>query len=647
MEDTIIVLSDREKVRSRPGMYIGDNDKLGLMTIVREIIDNAYDEYTNYPDKTKPIEITLYDDNSFKVRDYGRGLSPYMSSKHHEIEERLAFNRIGAGGKFLENRDKNGNTFSAGLHGTGASATNFMSEYFNVTIYKDGKIFYDEYVDGGQPNIKVTGNSLPVRGKTDETGTEIHFKPDKTVLTETKIDAQMVHKYLMRMSYLHPKLTVTFNNLRDETSVTYYSENGLLDYIYDLSDGDKFIIEPFTFDGEMQTTVLNTKVTMKLNMALGFSLESNALYAFTNDAYNSLGGEHVNGFKHGLIKLLKYYYNEFATKLHTPQSQIAFINKVNNTKNPLDNLNASAVLNNVYAIIDFKHTNPILHPQTKDRLASKEASPMVEQFVLMKSKTYLDKHPGGVQKLLDHYLKIIYQNVKNKEQSIKLKPKEEKTLKSSKLAEAKTHGANSELFLVEGDSAAGSLKTNRDSSYQAILPLRGKVLNAERATTAKIYQNTELTTLIATLGCSFGKYYNYDKLRYGKIIIATDQDDDGLHIRTLLLTFFAKYMPELLINGNIYYLDTPLFVNTLANKEVYTYSLKEQQQLLKSAKVKEVSRNKGLGELSHKQVIDTILNSHTRRLTQIKVDDIDEFTQVVSSLMGSDTSHRKLLLESW
>ena len=265
MTDSIIVLSDRDKVRQRPGMYIGDNAKLGLETIVREIFDNAVDEYPNYPDKTKPITVVLHSDNSVTVRDYGRGISPYESSKHPgKIEERLAYTLIGAGGKFEQNRDQNGNKFSGGLNGTGSSATNFMSEYFDVTIYRDGQIFHDRYEDGGKPVVKLVNGQLPheKQEKPFTTGTKITFKADKRVLTTTHVDSDKLEQIFEQTAYLNPGLAIEFKNERDgDTDFTrYYSEKGLLGYIKKLTDEDEvsddLLIKPFEVSGEAQAASL-------------------------------------------------------------------------------------------------------------------------------------------------------------------------------------------------------------------------------------------------------------------------------------------------------------------------------------------------------------------------------------------------------
>ena len=660
MSDDILLLSDRDKVRQRPGMYIGDNDKLGLATIVREVIDNAVDEYPNYPDKSKPIEVILHGDNSVSVRDYGRGISPYKSTKPEakgEIQERLAYTRIGAGGKFDQNRSQNGNQYSAGLNGTGSAATNFMSEFYDVTIWRDGYKFHDRFEDGGKPVVKLdkTGNLPKEKLKKPETGTLIHFKADKTVMTATKVDASILEHYFTQTTYLNPGLTMMFKNERDgdEEFTVYHSENGLLDYVDHLStdeDGKQveWLIKPFVVSGASEEEVLNKHISMEANIAVGFPKnDSSAIEAFTNGVYNSLGGTHVNGVFSGLVKLLRHYYTEFQADIDSKnKKEIALIKKTFNTEDIMSLIKTRDISKKAYIVIDFKHSSPVLQPQTKDKLASLEAKTAAEEILFNNAQFYLDKNINVIQNLINTLIKELYEKAKEKQADVKQDESVAKLLVSTKLAATRHIGPKAELFIVEGDSAAGTLKANRDSNYQAILPLRGKVLNSQKATSQKVLDNLELSTLIATLGCGFGDNFDITKLRYGKIIIATDQDVDGLHIRCLLLTFFMNYMPELILQGYVYFLDTPLFVNEMKGKnqkDIYTYSDAEQAEVMKKyrGKIADTLRNKGLGELSEAQAIETILEEKTRKLTRLIVNDEDEVYALIDLLMGDNTQGRK------
>lgn len=659
MADSIIVLSDRDKVRQRPGMYIGDNGKLGLETIVREIFDNAVDEYPNYPDKTKPITVILHSDNSVTVRDYGRGISPYESTKHPgKIEERLAYTLIGAGGKFEQNRDQNGNKFSGGLNGTGSSATNFMSEYFDVTIYKDGKIFHDRFEDGGKPVVKLVGGKLPSKKQTKPftTGTEITFKADSTVLTTTQVDSDKLEQIFEQTAYLNPGLAIEFKNERDgDTDFTrYYSEDGLIGYIKKLTDEDEvsddLLIKPFEVKGTAQAENLGHKVDMEAEIAFAFAKsDTGDSEAFTNGVYNHLGGTHLAGFYDGLLKLLRHYYTAFEDIMKSKyRRQIDLILKVTKSKDMQRLFNKRELSPRTYVVLNFKHSNPILRPQTKDELVSPEAKKAVSDIFYTHAMHYFDRNVKAVQTILGYIIKDLYEKAKDDDADAKLSRKEQKLAVSTKLAAARDvgPGKGAELILVEGDSAAGSLKENRDADYQAILPLRGKILNVQKSTLSRALANQEIATIFSVLGAGYGKNYDDNKLQYDKVIICTDADVDGAHISVLLQTLFLKYLPGLMENGHVYRMITPLFVNTMKNgKEVYTYDDHEQEDFLKKNKGKftEVNRNKGLGELTKKQVIETILTPKTRHMQQIVIDDEDTAYDTVEGLMGTNVAIRKKL----
>lgn len=659
MADSIIVLSDRDKVRQRPGMYIGDNGKLGLETIVREIFDNAVDEYPNYPDKTKPITVILHGDNSVTVRDYGRGISPYESTKHPgKIEERLAYTLIGAGGKFEQNRDQNGNKFSGGLNGTGSSATNFMSEYFDVTIYKDGKIFHDRFEDGGKPVVKLISGKLPNKKQTKPftTGTEITFKADSTVLTTTQVDSDKLEQIFEQTAYLNPGLAIEFKNERDgDTDFTrYYSEDGLIGYIKKLTDEDEvsddLLIKPFEVKGTAQAENLGHKVDMEAEIAFAFAKsDTGDSEAFTNGVYNHLGGTHLAGFYDGLLKLLRHYYTAFEDIMKSKyRRQIDLILKVTKLKDMQRLFNKRELSPRTYVVLNFKHSNPILRPQTKDELVSPEAKKAVSDIFYTHAMHYFDRNVKAVQTILGYIIKDLYEKAKDDDADAKLSRKEQKLAVSTKLAAARDigPGKGAELILVEGDSAAGSLKENRDADYQAILPLRGKILNVQKSTLSRALANQEIATIFSVLGAGYGKNYDDAKLQYDKVIICTDADVDGAHISVLLQTLFLKYLPGLMENGHVYRMITPLFVNTMKNgQEVYTYDDHEQEDFLKKNKGKftEVNRNKGLGELSKRQVIETILTPKTRHMQQIVIDDEDNAYDTVEGLMGTNVATRKKL----
>lgn len=652
MSDTIILLSDRDKVRERPGMYIGDTSELGLETIVREVIDNAYDEYSNYQNPEDPIRVILHKDNSVTVEDYGRGISPYESKANPgQIEERLAFTRIGAGGKMRANRKANNSQFSAGLNGTGAAATNFASEFFDVTIYKEDGIYHDRYENGGIPAIELKNGKLPHKANpTNRTGTVIHFKPDPTFLRVTKISAGTLKHFFNQMQYLHPGSTLIFENERDDETITYHSEEGLVDYLKLIAkDDDKSDLagKLVSLSGDGSAQVMGNEVNMRLNLAMGLSKKENGrVLAFTNTTYNKLGGTHESGFYAGCLDLLRHYYKTFKNEIDNRNKvRINLILEVNKVTELEKLFKRKHVEDRFYAVIDLKHDDPELQPQTKDKLVSSEVTKFVSELVFTKGLHGFDKQIAVVQQMIDSIIKELWEKAKETTSNVKIDEKDAKLYTSSKLAAAKTRKPEeAEIFLVEGDSAAGSIKSNRDPKFQAVLPLRGKILNVEKATIERALANTEISTFFAALGAGFGANFDIEKVKYHKIIIATDQDVDGLHIRVLLLTLIARYAKELITKGYVYFLETPLFVNELKNgEEHFVYDDATQTEFLKKnrSRIKKVHRNKGLGELEKRQVETTILNPETRRLIQCQIEDDDLFERHIKQLMGNDVAARR------
>ena len=658
MSDTITLLSDIDKVRESPGMYIGDNDRLGMNTIVREILDNAKDEYPNFPDKTKPIIVTIMPHNIVSVRDYGRGISPYPSEKEEGwIEERLAFTRMGAGGKFRDDRERNGNRFSGGLHGTGACGTNAMSEWFEVEIWKDGRYYKDRYEEG-IPVTELVNGLLPSEPTVPgETGTCVTFKVSNKWMRTTKVDIQHLKSIMQNAAYLNPGLRLILRNVRDsEEEIAFYSENGILDYIKELikdDDGNPVscLMKPFCVHGKAEAESMGKKIQMEANIAVTFARgENSASKTFTNGIENPAGGTHLKGFYQGLIELLKHYYEEFQSEfggsLKTQLELIKNVNKLASVGDVFNLIKPRSVAKKTYVIIDFKHDAPDLRPQTKDELWSPEARPAVADIFFTKARLYFDQHITAVQDLITFLIKDLYETAQNENTSVNISKTETKLLMSTKLAAAKSKDAKKcEIFLVEGDSAGGGCKENRDSRYQAVLPLRGKILNARKTTLARMLNNPEITTMILAFGTGIGSKYDESKLRYDKIIITTDADVDGTHIAILLITFFWTYMPDLIRNGHVYILESPLYVNVLKNKKgtYYTYSEEEQTEWIDKHRrsVAEVQRNKGLGELEKQQVVEASLTPETRRLSRLIIEDEEKFELILDRMMGRDVTARK------
>lgn len=658
MSDTITLLSDIDKIRESPGMYIGDNDRLGMNTIVREILDNAKDEYPNFPNKNKPIIVTVMPHNVVSVRDYGRGISPHPSQKVKGwLEERLAYTRIGAGGKFRDDREKNGNRFAGGLHGTGACGTNAMSEWFEVEIWKDGRYYKDRYEEG-IPVTKLENGLLPsIPAADNATGTCVTFKVSKKYMRTTKVDVQHLKAIMQDAAYLNPGLHLILRNERDcEDDIEFYSENGLMDYMKELirdEDGNPIscLMKPFHIHGTAEADVMGRNVKMEADIVMTFARgENSAVKAYTNGIENSSGGTHVKGFYQGLIDLLKHYYTEFQSEFSSSmKSQLELIktvNKLSSVNDVFTLIKPRSVAKKTFVIIDFKHDAPILRPQTKDELASQEAKPAVADIFFKKAGLYFDQHITAVQNLIEYLIKDLYETSKNENTTMTVTKTETKLLLSTKLAAAKSNDPKKcEIFIVEGDSAGGGCKKNRDSRYQAVLPLRGKVLNAKKTTLAKMLNNAEIKTMIIAFGTGIGSKYDESKLKYDKIIITTDADVDGVHIAVLLITFIWTYMPDLIRNGHVYVLESPLYVNVLKNHKGthYTYTEEEQAEWIDKNRrsVSDVQRNKGLGELDDEEVIETILTPETRRLTQLVVEDEDTFEMILERMMGKDVAARR------
>ena len=617
--DSITVLEGLEAVRKRPGMYIGGVGNKGLNHLIYEIVDNAVDEHlAGYCDK---IWVTLEADGSCTVKDSGRGI-PVEMHKKGVSAERVVFTTLHAGGKF----DNNAYKTSGGLHGVGSSVVNALSAHMDVKVYKNGQIHHDAY-ERGIPTVELVDGLLPVLGKTRSTGTEINFLPDGEIFEKTRFKADWLKSRLHETAYLNPKLMIFYENKRpgEEESITYHEPEGIIAYVKEVNKGKIPIHEPIYFKSE--TDGIEAEIAFQFVDAF----EENIL-GFCNNIFTQEGGTHLVGFKTRFTPLINSYAKELG---------------ILKDKDP--NFTGADTRNGMTAIVAIKHRDPIFEGQTKTKLASADATKAVFSITGDKLQHYFDRNVETLKAIIGCA-----------EKSAKIRKAEEKAKtnmltkskfsfdSNGKLANCESKDAEKcEIFIVEGDSAGGSAKTARNRLYQAILPIRGKILNVEKASMDKVLANAEIKTMINSFGCGFSEGYGNDfdisKLRYNKIILMTDADVDGSHIDTLLLTFLYRFMPELIYNGHVYIAMPPLYkVIPSRGQEQYLYDDKELERYKKSHTGEfRLQRYKGLGEMDPEQLWETTLDPERRVLKQVEIEDARMASEVTEMLMGSDVPPRR------
>ena len=617
--DSITVLEGLEAVRKRPGMYIGSVGTKGLNHLIYEIVDNAVDEHlAGFCDT---IWVTLEADGSCTVKDSGRGI-PVEMHKKGVSAERVVLSTLHAGGKF----DNQAYKTSGGLHGVGSSVVNALSAHMDVKIYKNGFIHHDAY-ERGIPTVELENGLLPVLGKTRQTGTEINFLPDDEIFEKTRFKADWLKSRLHETAYLNPGLTIYYKNARasEKEEITYHEPEGIVAYVKELNRGKTVIHEPIYFKKELDQ--------IEVEVAIQFvdAFEENIL-GFCNNIFTQEGGTHLVGFKTRFTQLINSYARELG---------------ILKEKDP--NFTGADNRNGMTAIVAVKHPDPIFEGQTKTKLASADATKAV--FTVSGD-------------LLSHYFDRNLETLKAiigcAEKSAKIRKAEEKAKtnmltkskfsfdSNGKLANCESRDAElCEIFIVEGDSAGGSAKTARNRKYQAILPIRGKILNVEKASMDKVLANAEIKTMINTFGCGFSEGYGNDfditKLKYNKIILMTDADVDGSHIDTLLLTFLYRFMPELIYNGHVYIAMPPLYkVIPSRGQEQYLYDDKELERYRKNHTGDfRLQRYKGLGEMDPEQLWETTLDPERRVLKRVEIEDARMASEVTEMLMGSEVPPRK------
>lgn len=626
----IQVLEGLEAVRKRPAMYIGDVGVKGLHHLVWEVVDNSIDEaLAGYCDE---IFVTIEKDNSITVVDNGRGIPTDMHEKEKRSALEVVMTVLHAGGKF----DKNTYKVSGGLHGVGVSCVNALSDPLHVTVYREGKVFEQEYSRG------IPKYSVRVVGESDTSGTTVHFKPDPEIFQITEYNYETVSTRLRELAFLNPGITLHLKDVRDMDETgnarqdTFHSEGGLREFVeYIDSNREKLIPAPIYIE--------NTKSEVPVQVAMSYNTSfSENLVSYVNNINTHEGGTHVAGFRRALTRTLKAYADK---------SGLLEKAKVD--------ISGDDFREGLTAIISVKVAEPQFEGQTKTKLGNTEAMGSVDTAVGEVLQHFLEENPREAKLIVNKVILAAQARIaaRKAREMVQRKNVLSGTGLPGKLADCSSADpAISELYLVEGDSAGGSAKQGRDRNFQAILPLRGKILNVEKAQEHKIYENEEIKNMITALGVSFGtaddeKALNLTKLRYHKIIIMTDADVDGSHIRTLILTFFFRYMRELIEQGYVYIALPPLYLLKRGKEERYCWNEEERDRFIKemSKDGKEdsvnVQRYKGLGEMNPEQLWTTTMDPNTRTLKLVNIESAAEADHLFSMLMGDEVAPRREFIE--
>ena len=619
---SITVLEGLEAVRKRPGMYIGSVSTKGLNHLIYEIVDNSVDEHL--AGFCSEIKVTLEADGSATVSDNGRGIPVGMHEKGISAE-RLVFTTLHAGGKF----DNNAYKTSGGLHGVGSSVVNALSTRLTVRVKTGGFIYEDQY-ERGNPVIELVDGLLPVVGKTRESGTTINFLPDDTIFDKTRFKEDEVKSRLHETAYLNPNLTIVFEDKRKESAekVTFHEPEGIIGFIKDMNKSKETVHDVIYFSGESEG--------ISVEVALQYVNEFHEIVlGFCNNIYNSEGGTHLTGFKSIFTNVI----NNYARELNILKEKDA-------------NFTGADVRNGMTAVVSIKHPDPRFEGQTKTKLDNQDAAKVVSKVTGDEIVRFFDRNLETLKNIIGCAEKAAKIRKTEEKAKTNLLTKQKFSFDSNgKLANCESKDPSKcEIFIVEGDSAGGSAKTARDRNYQAILPIRGKILNVEKASIDKVLANAEIKTMINAFGCGFSEGYGNDfdisKLRYDKIVIMTDADVDGSHISTLLLTLFYRFMPELIYEGHVYLAMPPLYkAMPSKGKEEYLYDDKALERYRKTHKGPfTLQRYKGLGEMDADQLWETTLNPETRMMKLVEIEDARMASEVTELLMGTDVPPRKAFI---
>ena len=620
--ENITVLEGLEAVRKRPGMYIGSVSAKGLNHLIYEMVDNSVDEHL--AGFCSEIQVILEKDGSATISDNGRGVPVDMHQKGVSAA-RLVYTTLHAGGKFDDSAYKT----SGGLHGVGSSVVNALSVYMDVKISRDGYIHHDRY-ERGIPVVELENGLLPKIGKTKKTGTTVNFLPDDQIFEKTRFRAEEVKSRLHETAYLNPELTIRFEDRRKEPeeAVVYHEPDGIIGFIRDLNSKKETLHDPVFFSGESE----GIKVEAVFQYVNEF--HENVL-GFCNNIYNAEGGTHLTGFKTTFTTVM----NQYARELGILKEKDA-------------NFTGADVRNGMTAIISIKHPDPRFEGQTKTKLDNPDASRAVSKVTGEEIILFFDRNLDTLKTVLSSAEKAAKIRKTEERAKTNLLTKQKYSFDSNgKLANCESRDPKKcEIFIVEGDSAGGSAKTARDRNFQAILPIRGKILNVEKASIDKILANAEIKTMINAFGCGFSEGYGNDfdisKLRYDKIIIMADADVDGAHISTLLLTLFYRFMPDLIYEGHVYIAMPPLYKAMPKNgEEEYLYDDKALEKYRKTHSGSfTLQRYKGLGEMDAEQLWETTLDPERRILKQVEIEDARMASGVTEMLMGTDVPPRRAFI---
>lgn len=620
----IVILEGLEAVRKRPGMYIGSTGTRGLHHMIWEILDNGIDEHL--AGFCNELHLTLLKDGGVVVEDNGRGVPVDIHPTKKIPTARVVYTVLHAGGKFNSDVYK----VSGGLHGVGASVVNALSSHMIVEIRRDGKVYRDEYKDGGKPVTKLEKGLLPVVGTCmkNKTGTKVTFYPDDSIFETVEFKPETIRKKLKEIAYLNKNLKIVFKDEHTGEEQTYLEEFGIQSYIKYINRDTAVLHDDVVY---IEGKSGDIEVEVAFQYTQNYSEQINA---YCNRINVADGGTLVTGFKTALTRIMNQYARE-----------------LNFLKNKEDNFDGKDIRNGLVAIVSIKHPDPQFESQTKNKLGNTDAKTAVDEVFNREAQRYFDKNVEVLKRILEN----VHKSFKARTASDKARKGVMKQLldvdTKSKLAACSSKKSEEcEIYIVEGDSAGGTVKTARNRRTQAVLPLRGKILNVEKAPLEKILVNNEIKTMIAAFGCGIGENFDIKKLRYDKIIILTDADVDGAHISTLLLTFFYRFMPELIYQGKVYRGLPPLYRVSYEDKKgkkknkvsEYLFNDFELEKFRKTGKkILELQRYKGLGEMDDTQLWETTLDPESRILAQVSISDTVEADEVTDILMGSNVPPRR------